>query len=105
MANNLFFHARTKHVDAQFHFIREKIQSKEIFIEYHNTCENVADIFTNPLGKMKFELFREILGVEFNPFSIRGKLRNNGERLFLLCSKIRFSSYFLGDCCDLPNKM
>jgi hypothetical protein len=39
---------------------------------YCNTCENVADIFTKPLGKIKFEMFREMLGVEFNPLNIKG---------------------------------
>ena len=38
---------------------------------YCNTSENATDIFTKPLGKIKFELFREMLGVEFNPFSIK----------------------------------
>ena len=68
LANNLIFHARTKHVDAQFHFVREKLQSNEIALMY-NTCENTVDIFTKPLGKIKFELFREMLGVEVNPLS------------------------------------
>ena len=38
-----------------------------------NTSENAVDIFTKPLGKIKFELFREMLGVEVNPFSIKGE--------------------------------
>jgi len=40
---------------------------------YCNTSEKVADIFTKSLGKIKFELFKDILGVEMNPFSIKGK--------------------------------
>jgi hypothetical protein len=40
---------------------------------YCNTCENAADIFTKPLGKIKFELFREMLGVGVNSFSIKGE--------------------------------
>ena len=40
---------------------------------YCNTSENVVDIFTKPLGKIKFEVFREMLGVEVNPFSIKGE--------------------------------
>jgi hypothetical protein len=51
----------TKHVDAQFHFVREKLQSNEIALMYCNTSENVANIFTKPLGKIRFELFRDIL--------------------------------------------
>jgi hypothetical protein len=39
---------------------------------YCNTSEIVADIFTKTLGKIKFELFREMLGVDVNPFSIKG---------------------------------
>jgi hypothetical protein len=63
IAKNLIFHEMTKHVEAQFHFVREKLQSNEIALMYCNTSENVVDIFTKPLGKIKFELFREMLGV------------------------------------------
>jgi hypothetical protein len=38
---------------------------------YCNTSENFVDIFSKPLWKIKFELFREILGVDVNPFSIK----------------------------------
>jgi hypothetical protein len=37
---------------------------------YCNTCENTVNIFTKPLGKIKFELLREMLGVEVNTVSI-----------------------------------
>jgi hypothetical protein len=73
LEKNIIFHARTKHVEAQFHFVREKLQSNEIALMYYNTSENDVDIFTKPLGKIKFELFREMLGVEVNPFSIKGE--------------------------------
>ena len=69
LANNPIYHARTKHVDAQSHFVRDKLQSNEIALMYCNTCGNTADIFTKPLGKIKFELFREMLCVEVNPLS------------------------------------
>jgi hypothetical protein len=49
------------------------LQSNEIALMYCNTSENVAHIFTKPPGKIKFELFREMLGVEVNPFSIKGE--------------------------------
>eukprot|EP00253_Pinus_taeda_P004089 PITA_04089 len=68
LVNNPLFHKNTKHIDTQFHFVREKIQSKEIHIEYCNSCDNVADIFTKPLSRIKFELFREVLGICVNPF-------------------------------------
>ena len=49
------------------------MQSIDIALMYCNTSENAADIFTKPLGKIKFELFREMLGVEFNRFYIKGE--------------------------------
>ena len=56
LANNPIYHARTKHIETQHHFVREKLQSKEIDLSYCNTNENVAEIFTKPLGKAKFEI-------------------------------------------------
>ncbi len=73
LANNLVFHRNTKHIDTQFHFVREKVQSKEIHLVYCKTCDNVADIFTKPLVKVKFEMFREMLDIFVNPFSIKGE--------------------------------
>jgi len=67
------FHKNTKHIDTQFHFVREKVKSKEIHLKYYNTCVNVADIFTKPLGKVKFQMLREMLGIYVNPFSINGE--------------------------------
>jgi len=73
LAYNPMFHKNTKHIDTKFHFVREKLQSKEICVEYCNSCDNMADIFTKPLGRLKFDLFRDMLGVFKNPFSIKGE--------------------------------
>eukprot|EP00253_Pinus_taeda_P021356 PITA_21356 len=73
LAYNPMFHKNTKHMDTQFHFVREKVQSKEICVEYCNSCDNMAEIFTKPLGRLKFDLFRDMLGVFKNPFSIKGE--------------------------------
>ena len=68
LVHNPIYHARTKHIEIQHHFVREKIQSKEIDLIYCNTTDNVSDIFTKPLGKMNFEECRKQLGVVENPF-------------------------------------
>jgi hypothetical protein len=66
LASNPIYHARSKHIETQHYFVREKIQSQEIEINYCNTNDNVADIFTKSLGKIKFVTFREMLGVKQN---------------------------------------
>ena len=62
------FHARSKHIEIQHHFVRENLQSKEIDLMYCNTDENAVDMFTKQIDKAKFEMFRSILGVVENPF-------------------------------------
>ena len=68
LEHNPIYHARTKHIEIQHHFVREKIQSNEIDLIYCNTTDNVADIFTKSLGKKNFEKCRKQLGVVENPF-------------------------------------
>ena len=57
------FHARTKHIDIQYHFIREAVGDGKISVKYIPTDENPANIFTKPLAKAKFRRFAEMLGL------------------------------------------
>ena len=57
------FHARTKHIDLRYHFIRECIDEKKVTVDYVSTNENVSDIFTKTLPKPKFSKFVEELGL------------------------------------------
>ena len=68
LAHNPIYHARSKHIELQYHFVREKIESNEIDLVFYNTKDNMVDIFTKHLGKLKFEVFRHKLGVVENPF-------------------------------------
>jgi hypothetical protein len=68
LASNPIYHAKSKHIETKHHFVREKIQSKKIDLMYHNTNDNVANIFIKPLGKAKFVIGRDKLGIVENPF-------------------------------------
>ena len=48
------FHARMKHIDVRYHFIREAVEDGKVSVVYIPTDENPADIFTKPLAKAKF---------------------------------------------------
>jgi hypothetical protein len=65
LAKDNKFHARTKHIDIWYHFIREAIKDGSINMQYIPTNDNIADIFTKPLAKAKFERFVEMLGLGY----------------------------------------
>ncbi|BFG28414.1 hypothetical protein CerSpe_146880 [Prunus speciosa] len=63
LAENPAFHARTKHVEIHYHFIREKVLQEEIEMRHINTDDQVADLFTKGLSTGKFKKFRRQLNV------------------------------------------
>ena len=63
LAENPVFHARTKHVEVHYHFIREKVLQAEIELEHVRTEKQAADLFTKGLSGNKFESFCHQLGM------------------------------------------
>ena len=56
-------HSRTKHIEIRHHFIKDHVERKTITLEYVNTENQLADIFTKPLHESNFEHIRHELGV------------------------------------------
>ncbi len=77
LANNLVYHARTKHIEVHYHFIREKVLVKEIDLIHVNTENQVANIFTKVLSTYKLRKFRKMLGVLEVDLSLRGNVENS----------------------------
>ena len=58
MSKNSIVHSKTKHIPIKYHYLREQVSQKAVRLEYIDTKEHIADIFTKPLPKEVFDRVR-----------------------------------------------
>lgn len=71
LATNPILHNRTKHIDVDFHFIREPVAQKSIQLSHISTFSNVADVFTKSLPLPRFLQLISKLIVRLPSISLR----------------------------------
>jgi len=64
IGHNSVLHDRTKHVEVDKHFIKEKIERGQICITYIPTIEQSSDILTKGLPKKSFDNITSKLSME-----------------------------------------
>jgi hypothetical protein len=64
LIKNPVLHDRSKHIEIRFHYIRECLERGLITIEFIRTEEQLGDIFTKSLARVKFEELRSKIGVQ-----------------------------------------
>jgi hypothetical protein len=77
LATNPVYHARTKHIEVDYHFIREKVLNQDVIIKFISTDDQIADVFTKGLGSTCFLSLRVKLMMIPSPISLRGAVREN----------------------------
>ncbi|KAG9444821.1 hypothetical protein H6P81_016161 [Aristolochia fimbriata] len=77
IAANPVFHGRVKHVELDYHFIRERVTSGLLQVKYISTHDQVADVFTKGLSKSQFVKFLSKLHVFSKPLSLSGNVRHH----------------------------
>lgn len=79
MAENPTQHDKSKHVEIDRHFIREKIEDKIIELEHVSSVDQVADIFTKPVSVNTFLSLIVKLGCINMYTKLEGECRNSKE--------------------------
>lgn len=64
LVRNPIHHSRTKHIDTRYHFIREKVSSNVVTLEYVKSSDMPADVLTKPLGPIVHKRCTISLGLE-----------------------------------------
>lgn len=58
LSANPTFHARTKHIEIDFYFVRERVAQKLLDVRFINRGDQLADRFTKPISAAKLRQFR-----------------------------------------------
>ena len=63
LAKNPVFHAKTKHIEVKYHFLRQVLEDKRLELVKVHTDHNPADFLTKSLPSDKFAHCRELMGI------------------------------------------
>ena len=64
LAKNPTYYSKTNHIDVQYHFVRDMVEAKRVFLVKVDTLKNVADALKKSVSTQKFSWCRETMGVE-----------------------------------------
>ena len=71
LASNPIFHARTKHIEVDYHFVHEKVLNRDMVLKYISTLDQLADLFTKSLSSPRFRVLSfKLIGLP--PLCLRG---------------------------------
>lgn len=83
LSANHILRSRTKHIDMDYHFIREAVLSDALNVQYVPTYDQKANIVSKPLSTSSFLDLRAKLSVTCAPKSFTG-----GELVYLKCNSL-----------------
>lgn len=58
LSANHIFHARTKHIEIDYHFVRERVAHNRLDIKFISTKDQIADEFTKTLPVKSLDEFK-----------------------------------------------
>ena len=63
LSENPVFHDKSKHIEIKYQYIHDMVEKGVVELLYIATEQQIADVLTKPLSRLKLEYFRDKLGV------------------------------------------
>jgi hypothetical protein len=63
LTKDQMFHARTKHIEIKYHYVRDEIEKGKLKVCEISTHNNPADMLTKSVPVAKFELYSSLVGI------------------------------------------
>lgn len=75
LSSNPVFHARIKHVEFDFHFVKDWVINKSLTVPFILGKDQLADVLPKPLSTTRFHHLRSNLRLKYLPLDLMGSVR------------------------------
>jgi hypothetical protein len=63
LEKNPTYHSKMKHIDVQYHFVRDMVERNKVMLEKVDTLENITNSLTKFVSVVKLSWCREAMGI------------------------------------------